>query len=76
MGWGYDHRRDMMTGHDYPGVCGHGMHQYTIDELELGARAAFALDDPQQWWWELISSQLDQEANGILQLPQSVSSDR
>jgi len=54
MTWGYDRRRDMMTGHDYPGVCGHGMHQFQLDELEFGARATIALDDPEQWWWVLI----------------------
>lgn len=58
--WRYDRRRDVMTGHDYPGVCGAGMHAFTVDELELGARAALAIDDPDgdQWWWVLIGDSL------------------
>jgi hypothetical protein len=58
--WGYDRRRDMMTGHDFPGVCGSGMHGFALDELELGARAALAIDDPDgdQWWWALVGDRL------------------
>jgi len=45
--------RDRLIGHDYPGVLSNGWLQYELDELELGARAAIGLDDPEQWWWEL-----------------------
>ncbi len=54
MTWKYDRRRDVMTGHDHPGVCGNGMHTFTLDELEVGARAAMALDPvEEQAWWEI-----------------------
>ena len=53
MSWDYDPKRDMLTGHDYPGVCGAGMAEYQLAELELGARAAAAAGDPDQWWWAL-----------------------
>ena len=45
--------RDQLIGHDYPGVLSNGFVQYELDELELGARVAIGLDDPDQWWWEL-----------------------
>jgi hypothetical protein len=43
VSWGLDRERDRMVGHDFPGVCGPGMHDYTLRELELGARAAYEL---------------------------------
>lgn len=54
MTWRYNRRTDRFEGHDHPGVCGTGMARFVLDELEVGARAAMALDDPDQWWWELI----------------------
>lgn len=59
MTWRY--RDDRMVGHDYPGVCGPGMHDFTLTELELGARAALALDDPEQAWWELEAAMRREE---------------
>ena len=53
--WRY--RNDRMVGHDFPGVCGNGMHDFTLTEMEVGARAALALGDPKQAWWELIGNQ-------------------
>lgn len=53
MKWRYNRHTDRMTGHDFPGECGEGMHRFTLDELELGARVAQELDDPEQWWWEM-----------------------
>lgn len=53
MSWRYDYPTDRYMGHEYPGVCGNGMHGFTMDELELGARVALSLDDPEQTWWEL-----------------------
>lgn len=58
MSYSYDKTRDRMIGHDYPGVHGNGFWRWELDELELGARAAIALDDPEQWWWELIGNRL------------------
>lgn len=46
--------KDRLTGHDYPGVRGAGWVQYELDELELGARVAISIDDPEQAWWETI----------------------
>jgi len=50
----YDRRLDRLVGHDYPGVHTRGFVQYELDELELGARAAMAIDDPEQAWWEVV----------------------
>lgn len=50
----YNRTLDRMTGHDYPGVRSHGFVRWEIDELELGARVAIALDDPEQAWWEQL----------------------
>jgi hypothetical protein len=62
MGWRFDGRTDRMRGHDFPGVCGHGMHQFMLDEIEFGARVTLAFNDPEQWWWEIIgNAQLDAE---------------
>lgn len=49
---------DRFVGHDYPGVVGNGFVAYEIDELELGARAAQALGDSEQGWWETIGKQI------------------
>ena len=50
----YDRRLDRMVGgNSVTGRYGHGMHQFTVDELELGARAALEIQDPEQAWWEL-----------------------
>lgn len=49
----YQQRSDRLVGHDYPGVHGPGFVQFELDELELGARAAYGLGDPEQCWWEL-----------------------
>lgn len=63
MTWRYDRRRDVMTGHDHPGVCGNGMHDFTLDEAELGARVALQLDEGRddQTYWELVA--LDMREN-------------
>jgi hypothetical protein len=58
MGWRYNRRLDRMIGHDFPGVCGHGMHDFMVDEIEFGARATMALGDPDQAWWKLIGNDL------------------
>lgn len=64
----YNRTLDRMIGHDYPGVYSHGFVDWEIDELELGARAAMAIDDPEQAWWEIIGTPMlkrmaDEEAN-------------
>lgn len=52
---------DRLVGHDYPGVRGSGFVQYELDELEVGARAATQLDDPEQAWWETIGREILRE---------------
>ncbi len=52
-------RNDRLVGHDYPGVRGNGFVRWELDELELGARVAMALDDPEQWWWTLNAEQIE-----------------
>jgi hypothetical protein len=56
---------DRLIGHDYPGVRSSGFVQYELDELELGARVAMAIDDPEQAWWEIIGRQRLKE-DGLL----------
>lgn len=55
MTWQFDSDRDRMMGHDHPGACGPGMHDFTLLEAELGARAAMALDEgrEEQAFWNL-----------------------
>jgi hypothetical protein len=48
---------DRLVGHDYPGIRSSGFIQYELDELELGARASMAIDDPEQGWWETVGRQ-------------------
>lgn len=63
MSWGYDRRLDRMTGHDFPGVVGNGMDDFTRDELELGARAALQLGEgnDEQTYWELVALKCREE---------------
>jgi hypothetical protein len=55
---GYCLKLDRLIGHDYPGVHGAGFPSYELDEIELGARVAIQLDDPEQWFWELHGNDL------------------
>ena len=64
----YNRTLDRLVGHDYPGVYGNGFVQWEQDELELGARAAIMIGDPEQAWWEVIGytymrKMQDDEAN-------------
>lgn len=55
----YDRATDQMVGHNgMAGAYGHGMDGFVRDELELGARVALLLDDPEQAWWGLIGNDL------------------
>lgn len=56
-----DHRTDRYVGHDYPAVHGGGFPQFLLDEIELGGRAAHAIGDPEQWWWEIHHEQVEQD---------------
>lgn len=50
----YDRRLDrLITLDGVYGVRGNGFHSFMINEIEFGARVALALDDDEQWWWEL-----------------------
>jgi hypothetical protein len=53
VSWHYNRKLDRMCGHGGPGLSA-GFVRWEQDEIELGARVAMALDDPEQWWWELI----------------------
>lgn len=55
----YERDRDRLVGHDYPGVRGSGFVAWELDELEVGARVACALDDPEQVWWLLCDYMAD-----------------
>lgn len=54
MGWRLDRETDRWVGHDYPAMVGPSFTTYERDEMELGARAALMIDEPDQAWWELI----------------------
>lgn len=56
----YDRKTDQFRGHDYPGVLGGGpgFIRFELDQIEMGARAALALNDPEQTWWETIGRDL------------------
>lgn len=54
MGYLYNRRRDQLQGHDYPGLHDNGWPTYEHNEMELGARVAMMLDDPEQWFWDLF----------------------
>lgn len=57
MSYQYDHATDRVRGHSgLSGAHGPQFVQWEMDELELGARVAYALDEPDQWWWELFDS--------------------
>lgn len=55
----YDRTTDRYVGHG-TGLGG-GWPHFLLDEIELGARAALCLDDPEQWWWELIGREALEE---------------
>lgn len=62
----YDRKTDRFQGHDYPGSYSSGFVRFEQDEMEVGARAAMALDEPEQGWWETIGREClrrDQEAD-------------
>ena len=46
----------LVSHHGVVGQCGNGMHNFVIDEIELGARVALALDAEDQAWWLLIGT--------------------
>ena len=60
MSYKYDRLHDRMVGH-YPltGALSHGFHQFVLDEMEIGALAALAINDPEQWWWEIHRQEIE-----------------
>lgn len=44
---------DLRGGH-----ATNGYHQFVMDEIELGGRAAYLIDEEDQAWWELIGNRL------------------
>lgn len=65
----YDVKLDKIVGHDYPGAHHNGFYQYEVDEIELGARVAIQIDDPEQWFWEIYREHIERDL-------QNASSDR
>lgn len=57
----YNKKLDRLITHDFPGVHSNGMHDFVMDEIELGARVAILISDPEQAWWELIGDNLAKE---------------
>lgn len=53
----YDPHRDQLVGHAGPGLS-KGWPDYELEEIELGGRVATALNDPDQWWWEIHSEEV------------------
>lgn len=52
----------MLVGHDtLTGSLSHGWPDYELCERELGARAALALGDPEQWFWEIYAERIKGE---------------
>lgn len=62
----YNRKTDRFGGHDYPGAYGNGFPQWEIDEIEMGARVALALDDPEQWWWEVYGLELSERMRKLM----------
>lgn len=53
----YNRKLDRLITHNsVTGSYGHGMHDFIIDEIELGARAALTIGDPEQAWWEVVGN--------------------
>lgn len=63
--WGLDRTRDQWVGHDYPGVVGSGFGDFVLDEVELGARAAISIGDPEQTWWVIYAKQIQADQEGV-----------
>lgn len=49
----YNAKLDRMIDHDFP-----RSHDFLMDEIELGARVALAIGDPEQWIWALWEEEL------------------
>lgn len=60
----YDRKTDRFIGHSHPGSLSRRFVDFEIDEMEVGARAALALGDPEQWWWEIHREQVIREISG------------
>ncbi len=59
MSWRLDRVTDRWVGHDHPGVISSGFGRFVLDELELGARAAYLIGEPDQWWWEIHAADVE-----------------
>lgn len=55
----YDVKLDRLITHNsINSNYSNGFHDFIMDELELGARVAIALDEEDQAWWNVIGDQL------------------
>lgn len=58
----YDAKLDRLITHNgVRGMYGNGFHDFMMDELELGARVAMALQEEDQAWWLLIGTPMLKE---------------
>ena len=62
MGYKHDKLHDRMVGHDpLTGDFSSDFHQFVLDEMELGARVAIMINDPEQWWWEIYHDKIQED---------------
>lgn len=55
----YDAQLDRLITHNSVNSnFGRGFHNFIIDEIELGARVAIALDEEDQWFWVLYADEV------------------
>lgn len=60
MSYRYNKQLDMLVGYDaLTGALSHGWVDYQLDEIELGARVALAINDPEQWFWEIHHEEIE-----------------
>lgn len=59
----YDRKLDRLITHNsVTSSYSNGMHDFIMDEMELGARVALALGEEDQAWWVLIGDDLARES--------------
>lgn len=65
MSYQYSKKLDMLVGHDsLTGSLSHGWPDYLLDEIELGARVAIQINDPEQWFWEIYHEEVEKVLSG------------
>lgn len=55
----YNHKLDRLITHNsVTSNYSNSFHDFIMDELELGARVALAINEPEQAWWEIVGNQM------------------